>query len=771
MGGEHHFLLTVSSLCNVVHVMKQQKTEAPRGDFLRTIAVFTAILGISFLLYCNSISNQFVFDDIHLIVENPFITKAENFFQIIGLKTGQPLYRPVRYVTYLMDYAISGLNPVSYHVSNIFYHSLTAFMLFVLVRRLAGSTAVALACTLLFTAHPVHTESVAYISGRRDILSCLFFLSGFYCFLRFRQTHRNGYIALIVVSFILAVGAKEMAVTLPAVCLLYDLICTFPKAHEKPSKRCSTKPAAGGRLRPYIILAVPCLFYLYYKLFLHYPSFTLDYYGGSIINNFATVLRILVRYLGLVFFPVVLHADYSYNAFPVSYSFFNTDVLLSVLIVAAVIGLTIAMRKKQQFVFFGGMWFFITLLPVCHILPHHDIMADHYLYIPSIGAILALCPLLQYLFKHKRSAGIVFLAVIFGLFSVRTIVRNRDWKDPVTMWTKVLQNTPECARAHCNLGVALAGRGSHGRAARHYREALRIHPEYVDAHYNLGAALSQTGMQDKAIEHYTETLRLHPGYKNTFLLLGAVLTEQGRLHEAIKQYQDALKKRPRNVKARNNLGLVFLHQGKLHKAMVHFRRVLRLRPNNVIAHNNLAVAYIRNGNISKAITHFKKVARLRPEDADVHNNMGLALLRMERQERAITCFQKALKADPDNITAHNNLGVIFKKLGDIEKAVYHFAVVAGARPENAEAHNNLGIVLMEKGSLNRAIEHFTQALRIDPAAARVHNNIGAAFLRTGNVEGAIEAFRKAVALQPDFYRASRNLKKALAMKAGSAEHR
>jgi dolichyl-phosphate-mannose--protein O-mannosyl transferase len=163
-------------------VLQQQIARPPvtnQNPWKITIPVFFVLVCASLILYGNSLSNQFVFDDLPIVVENPVIKSFTHIPLVLGLQTGQPIYRPVRFLTYMVDYALSGLTPVAYHLSNCIYHAVTAFILFLVLRMLMRDVAVSLVGALLFLAHPIATDSVTYISGRRDILVTLFYLLAF----------------------------------------------------------------------------------------------------------------------------------------------------------------------------------------------------------------------------------------------------------------------------------------------------------------------------------------------------------------------------------------------------------------------------------------------------------------------------------------------------------------------------------------------------------------------------------------------------------------
>ncbi|MCX5903935.1 MAG: tetratricopeptide repeat protein [Proteobacteria bacterium] len=453
--------------------------------------VLLLCMGLGFVLYGNSLRNEFVFDDLPLIVDNPLIKEIGNVGQVLGLENGQPLYRPVRYVSYMVDYALWGLNPAGYHVANIVYHGLSAFILYLVLMELVGSRAAAVAGAVLFLSHPVLTDSVTYISGRRDILVGLFYLLSFYWFVRYRKEPRGGYAVLTGIFFLLALGSKEMGITLPAMFLVYDFTVQYGRSRGTEAGTAARVKAAAWEAvkrgwKIYVPIGMVAGYFFYSKIFVHYPSLRSSYYGGSAASNFATVVRIVCHYVKLVIFPVVLQADYSHNAFALSESFMEWRVAGAAVVVGSVLWLVVRSLARREWVFFGGMWFFITLVPVSQIFPHHELMAEHYLYLPLAGVMIAVSSLWGELWEKRRglAAGVIIVAVV--LYSARVIERNGDWRDGMTLWSGVVKAAPECARGHDNLGTEYFKRKEYGASLQHYQEAVRLRPEHAIFHNNLG---------------------------------------------------------------------------------------------------------------------------------------------------------------------------------------------------------------------------------------------------------------------------------------------
>jgi protein O-mannosyl-transferase len=595
------------------------------------IAVCFLCIGASFLLYANSLHNEFVFDDLPLIVDNVLIQDIGNLGKVIGWESGEPLYRPVRYVSYMLDYWLWGLKPAGYHAANILYHALSSFILYLVLLELLGNGGAAVAGAVLYLSHPVLTDSVTYISGRRDVLVGLFYLLSFYYFVRYRKEPHTGYAVLTGIFFLLALGSKEMGITLPGICLVYDFMHAFAQHKAKQPTLSRMKQAAAETVQRgwkiYLPLALMGGIYFYYKIVLYYASSESSYYGGSAASNFATVVRIICHYIKLVFFPVVLHADYSYNAFPLSQSFLEWRVLGAGLAVAGLLWVTLRALKRLEWVFFGGMWFFITLLPVSQIFPHHELMAEHYLYLPLAGMVIMAGPLLVYVMEKKQRVAQGLLLMIALLYGLRTIERNSDWRDGMALWNGVVAAAPESARGHDNLGTEYFRRKDYKTALHHYQEAARLRPGDGMFHNNLGMAYGALGDLDNAEKALLKAL------KHNFNL----------------------------AKTHNNLGKIYYFKGDYEKASEYFSNSIRLDSGILDDRGSLAaMVCFCNAKVFMALDEKQFAARfaVRPD-----------LVELGRDKVAIMKLKRAIVLKPNYVKAYEALAGLYRKTGDTDQAL------------------------------------------------------------------------------------------------------
>jgi len=629
-----------------------QQTRRTTGFYL------LCLIFLSTVIYLNTLHNQLVFDDIPLIFDNYFVKHIEKIPTYFFTNFEKIPYRPLRMITYALDYQFTGLNPLGYHVSSIAFHALTTLVLYFTILALTGKSRVAFFAACLFAVHPVHTDSVAYISGRRDILSTLFYLLGFYCFLKARQKHKSHLLILALAAYLFALASKEMAVTLPAICFLYDLLDNFPEG-ESFSKRCSTAvtQSISKYKLCYVSFLVPAILFTCYKILLKSPSNKVGFYGGDLYTQVLTVGKILFYYIKLLFFPINLLADYSFNSFPLSTSFFEPTTLLCFGVLCCLAVLTMKLLSKNKTMAFALLWFFITLLPVCHIIPHHELLAEHYLYLPSFGFVLLMALVLENVlaFSTWRRSVILLFACVILLFATRTFYRNYDWKNSYILWSKTVATSPNCVRAINNLGIEYYKRKQYAQAKSLYERALKVQPTYEKAYYNLGNVYRVEQDFARALAMYQKTAQLNPKNFRNHNNLGNAYAMQGLYEQALKAYQRALKHKPGYAEAHNNLGNVYRSLGQPDRAIIHYQRAIRLNSAYSDAYHNLASVYGELKQYDNAIQTLETLCRNNPFIPVITNKLGVFYELSGQYDRAAEWYEHALKLQPRFPEAQKNL--------------------------------------------------------------------------------------------------------------------
>jgi tetratricopeptide (TPR) repeat protein len=685
--------------------------------------IFLIFTSLPWITYFNTLHNDFVFDDLPLIQKNKTLPSLKTIDDIFNLFTQKQGYRPLRALSYAIDYHFSGLNPLSYHISNITYHIINSFLVYLLTLFLLENKVTALLAALLFSLHPVHTESVTYLAGRRDLLFTLFYLSGFYAFLKYRQTTQPLFLISAMAAYLLSIGAKEMGVTLPALFLIYDLIKDLPQEADRlrlnPAKELlhAFKKLCVHHKYFYGLFFLGALALSYYKAFIHPISYQKAYYGDSIVVTFLTTCKIIIHYLKSLLFPVNLVADYSYDVFPLASSIFEWSTSLSLLVLVAILLIIFWSLISHKWIAFGSFWFFITLLPVCHLIPHHELMAEHFLYLPSYGFCLIGAIFFTALREKRRYPFLVSFVVILimMLFSLRIIDRNQDWKNGMTLWGKTVNTVPRCARAQGNLGAEYLLQQNYPQAMRHLKAALDIKPTYAEAYNNLGIAYKELGFYDQAFDAFLKAFQLKKRYVEPLQNIANIFVIKKNYKSAFICFNALLKSKPDSAQVYNDMGIAYQQQGEHELAKQHFYKALELNPHYVEARNNLGVWYKNHGMYDEAIEEFKQVLELKPDFAEVHGNLGTVYSNKGLYDEAINEFKRALQLKPHFLDAMNNLGNAYRGKGQYDQTIATFNRMLKINPNRALPHVNLAITYLYQIKDNKkALYHFERALALDP---------------------------------------------------------
>ena len=602
------------------------------------------------LLYFNSIHNEFVFDDISLIVKSKSIGSLSKIPEILGMTSRPSGYRPIRQISYAIDYQFTGLNPVGYHLSNILYHILAAYLVFLITSFVSKDKRIAGVAALLFISHPIQTESVAYIAGRRDILSALFFFLGFYFFLKLRESPSKKYLFVIYLSYVLSLLSKEMGVTLPAILLLYDLLRkpltreneTGPPANQLQGFFKRLKEILRRHWAFYLTLLVIAILFTFHEAVLKHRSRQLGFYGGTMSSNFLTVFNIWVFYIRMLILPLSLNAAHS---FPISRSIFEPGTLLPVSILLAIFALLIKLIKKKELYSFGGFWFFITLLPVSHIFPHHELLAEHYLYLPSFGFSLMTGLLFSDLFQRVRWKPLIYLplAGLVFFYAYQTIDRNQDWKNELTLWADTARKSPDNFRAKLNLGVSYMSRGEYDKAIQEFRTSIQIKGDNPTAYNNLGVIYLEKEDFDQAIAHFRKAISFQSRYAEAHGNLANALAMKGSTDEAIEEEKRAISIDPKNLAYHFNLARLYEVKALWNEATMEYRETLRLDPKFFEARYQLGMIYTRLEKNKEAISEFEKAIELDPRSGKTYLMLAVNLMKGGDRENAARNLEKALR--------------------------------------------------------------------------------------------------------------------------------
>ena len=517
--------------------------------------------------YYNALGNGFVFDDYVLVVDHPYIRTARPLLTLLGTLPSLG-YRPLRTFSYVIDYRLGGMHPWVFHVSNVLYHWITACFVFLVALRLTNTSAArqdgymaeakttgwrwrpALFIAFLWALHPVQTDTVTYIAGRRDILGGLCLFVGFWAYLRFRAGNvrsawRYGWLLFSCVVYGLGILSKESVLVLPLLCWAYDV--QQEGLVESLRRRWA--------LYFFILLLGVAVLWHFAGAIIMETIRKATWHGGSMASNFATVARIWVRYLTVMVYPETLLADYSYDAFPVSLSVNEPEVWWALAVLGATAVSVWGLARWRSLCGYGGLWMLITILPVSHLIPIKEIAAEHYLYVPLFGFCLIVGIVLDALCGKPTSilgrravlrplVGTMLVVLLLAGAVTRTVIRNRDWVDEETFWSATILTAPRCARAHYNLAGVYKQQQRRIDAAREFAAVLALSPQHVDAIVGFGELAFEVGHYGQALSYAVQAQSLAPLNPRVLYLLAWTQLALKNLDDAEKLFQQTLGQNP-----------------------------------------------------------------------------------------------------------------------------------------------------------------------------------------------------------------------------------
>jgi tetratricopeptide (TPR) repeat protein len=682
------------------------------------------IICAAFAAYHNSFSGPFVFDDIPGIVENPSIRHLWPITRVLTppLDSAGAAGRPMVNLSLAVNYALGGTSVTGYHVVNLLLHVAVALVLFSLVLRtlrlpsLKGrfegkAWPIALATTLLWTVHPLLTDSVTAAIQRGELIVGLFYLVTLYAVIRsFNSTRKAFWYGCAIAACLLGMASKEVMATAPVMVLLYDR--AFLSGSFKKSLR--------QRWPLYLSLSATWALLGLLIFFASERNGTVGFGHGVAWWAYAlTQCYAVVRYLSLAVWPQGLVFDYGKEVVGDFTSVWPQACILLLLLAA-----TGYATIRQPKLGFAGCWFFGILAPSSSVVPlTTQTIAEHRMYLPLIPVVaIAVVGLFSVASKKAGLAVVVLVAALLGWGTVR---RNRVYRSVIDLWSDTIAKRPRNARAHNQLGNALDSAGRTSEALASFDRALQLKPDYAMAYYNKAETILRMGEASAAIQLFDQALRIDPVYFKALRGKGDALVRAGQGDAAIPLYQAALKLQPDDSAAARSLGIALLGAGKVYQAIAQFEAVLRNDPNDARAHSNLGFALAKVGRTDMAVEHFAVAARVEPDSAEAHFSYAVALKRAGRLTDAVGEFRRGIALKPDDAVAYYTLGTTYAQTGDLLQAVAAYQGALKYRPEYPEAHNNLGTVLRRLGRLGEAREHYGLALQYRPDYPQARRNLAA----------------------------------------------
>jgi Flp pilus assembly protein TadD len=694
------------------------------GLVSRRLARF-ALIAACAAAYALALGNDFVWDDRMLIVESPRIRDWRGVGDVLTLDffQGTPrdelkygYYRPLTTFSYMVDAAVWQMRPMGFHLTNLLLHVAATWLAYALSLRVLRHGAAALLVALLFAVHPVHTETVTWISGRTDLLATVGILGSLLFHARFRESGRRIESAAAAACFALATLAKEVALITPLLFVLHD-------AAFRPElpwrRRLGALVPAGLVALAYIVIRFEVLGIATGR----HGSHLLAIPGFLRLVGFCKALFV---YLWKVIAPVHLVA---YMRLAPVTGFGDPAAIPSLLGGALFVAAAAILLRRSPAAGFGLGLFVTGLLPVSNVVvpvtgpPDMGFpMAERFLYLPSLGILLAIGSLLvgrdmRGLARLRAPRVVIPALVLLSVaFAVRAQARNREWRDDIAFFRTTIEDAPDAPLLLNNLGIAEHRAGDLDNAERHLRRAAA-------------------------------NRRASGAVQNNLALL---LREKGKLEEAAKAFEEALRIDPERADIHFNVGETYLRTGHWPEAALSLRRAVALGMPGADVLVYLGTALGQSGDLAGALAAFERASALEPGRAEIWENAGTTLRRLGRTPEAIAAFRKALDINPSGATAWNGLGVALEQSERTDDAEAAFLQAAKLDPKTGDALNNLGVLYKKNGKIEEAERALRQSLEREPTSAQTHGNLAAVLAAQGRAREALDHMRRAISLGASF---------------------
>lgn len=617
------------------------------GDGRTAVLISLSLIALNVLVYAGVWRHGFVsFDDPQYVTENTHVTAGLTWAGVRwALTTGEAgNWHPLTWISHMVDVQLFGVQAGPHHVTNLVLHIANSLLLFGVLWRMTGAPGRSAFVGALFAVHPVHVESVAWISERKDVLSTLFWMLALWAYVGYVREGKWTWYALVLLCLALGLMSKPMVVTLPCVLLLLDYW---------PLRRPIAWRLVLEKLPLFALVAASSV-----------VTFLAQSRGGAVSRLAALPLSsraanaavAYMEYIHKLLWPTGLTALYPYSRD------FGWRLGLAVLLLPAITASAVIAARRHRYVLVGWLWYLGTLVPVIGLVQVGiQSMADRYTYVPFIGLFIIVAwgvPDLARALPRTRIALPAAAAAVIGACAVTAHAQVQYWHDSLVLWEHAARVTPQAPHVETALGSVLAEKGRVAEAKALYTDAIQREPQFAEAHNKLGVLLADQGQPAEAIPHYEAALRFKPSLAEAQYNLGNALAAQGKLDDAILRYRAALRLRPDDAAAHNGLGSAFDDQGRIDDAIAEYKVALRLKPNFADAHINLGAARAKQGRPDDAIAEFLEALRIDPSQADAHYNVAVMLNSKGRTAEAVEHLQAALRLKPNHQGARQALQLI-----------------------------------------------------------------------------------------------------------------
>ncbi len=738
------------------------------------ILSFVAVFLLVSLAYAPCLKNDFVnWDDDEHLLKNRAVTEFS--FDIESLKniftaTVNKTYIPLTTLSFALEYQIFGEKAFGYHLTNLLLHILVTLLILFFALQCGLSLTAATLAALLFGIHPMHVESVVWITERKDVLYAAFYMLALCSYWKYLQSNKCFNYVFAIIFGIFSILAKPMALSLPLVLVLLDWFY-------------------GRRITFKMILEkIPHFFYV---IPIAWVTYSLN--ARSLVENLGEAPLIwiwtFIFYLRQFLLPMGCIPLYP---LPRAVSLINFHYCVPVIFFLILLFALYYFRRQRR-VIFAFTFYFISIFFLLRFDDAVDttLVSDRFMYLPSLGFCFLFGIFIERVFLRPDKKNWIlrcgrmplFIVVIFFLMH-KTVSQAKIWKNSLSLWSYQLRHVPSTPIALNNLAVYYRQqsdyldiiKSSNGKndikvqeIIGMFQEAIRNDSRYIDAYNNLADTFADVGRYEEARELLFKILELDPKHRDATFNLAGIWAYLGESERAVQGYQKTIVLDPKNddvyiniIKAYNKMiqenlssRQVFLKARQ--ETIEQYQDLVNSKRNYAKGYFNLGWAYDEMGDSKRSLAFYQKALAIKPNYANAHYNLGNYYRDKGELDQAIQCFEKVLQFDPSFKDAYLNLGVCFGLKGDNQKALEIYQRAVTLFPDYAEAYFNLGFTHESLGQMLKAIEAYRKAIALDPRGAEFFYNLGNTLVNVKNDSEAIAAYQAAISNDPKHLNALVNL--------------
>jgi len=706
----------------------------------KTLIIYVVFVAVILAVYGQVHQFEFVnIDDNIYVTENYHIKSGITLESIRWALTTTyaEFWHPLTWLSLMADYELYGLHAGGYHVTNLILHILSTLLLFWLFHRMTGALWKSAFVAAFFALHPLHVESVAWVSERKDVLSAFFWMLTLCCYVVYTEKQSVKRYLLVVFSFVLALLSKPMVVTLPVIMILLDY---WPLKRFESKKENVLLWQIKEKI-PFFACSAIIIFFLLYSPHQQEAIFK----PFSLLSRLANAPVAFMTYLVKTFWPHNMAVFYPFPSSIPAWKVFIASLLITVVCIFVIVKL-----KRLPYLFVGWGWFAVAIAPVIGIiqisLTAPYAMADRYHYLPSIGIAVMLAWGVSHLFNGKnKHKNILFPAAvsIFILFSFFTWRQCGFWKNSESLWEHALKVTKNNFMAHGNFGFVLMSQGKTQEALDHFQQALRLKPDHVLLYLNRGGAYAELGFYENAFADFNKAILIKKDFAASYQCRGIIYSKIGQYRKAVEDFNASLRLKPDDANAYHQRAKAYTGLNLYQPAMKDFNRAIALHPDNADFLNSRGNLYFNLNQYQRAAADFDKAVRLNPQSAEAYSNRGAVCARLGEYEPAIKYFKKALTTNPDYLQAYLNIAAVYGRFNQYHHVVESLTEAVRLQPDNPHFYYNRGIAYAKIGQYSYAINDFSKAIHLNENHADAYNIRAVVYFKTGDKASGCRDARKA----------------------------